>query len=125
MQTNTTFTLVKPRYRLKQLSKRDDIFIQITNEVKQIIHITKPSSPELIQYVASLIENLVLKKHSIDKQKLLEDIIKSLYPEITEKDLEAINETLEFLLTSGNIKKISISAYARHAFIFFVKRVIQ
>ena len=121
----TTFQLVKPRYKLKQLSKRDEILVQITEELKKVIFLTKNTSPELIQYIASLIENLVQSKHSIDKKLLLQDIFKTFYPEITDETLEAINSTVKFLLSSGNIRRISISTYARHAFIFFVKKVIQ
>jgi hypothetical protein len=95
------------------LLKRDLITEQIKDDiinallkVKNIIK--SPTSLELIHYITLLLESIVEKKAGIDKLALFNDILKTLFPNITEDELTKAEEVINFLLSNKLIKKIPI-----------------
>jgi hypothetical protein len=62
----------------------------------------------LIQYLATLIEAIVEKKHDIDKMTLAKEILLVLFPDITDDELQFSEKTIEYMLSQNLIKKIPI-----------------
>jgi len=114
MSNSAVLQIVQPKFTLSKLSNRDQILQQIVAEVKKISHLTFPTSIELIEYICNLIENLVAKKDSINKETLMIDILKSVFPSITDEEIASAKLLVQYLLNSGAIKKIPVLKYAIH-----------
>jgi hypothetical protein len=86
------------------------------NEVKQIIiariHELKLienrflKDPEWVSYVMNIIENIVQKKDKIDKRELIFSVAKEVLG-ASPSDLDALEKTMNFLLSNKAIKKVS------------------
>jgi len=90
---------------------------QIINTIKQDIISTiqkitnivqSPSSLELLHYIALLIESIVDKNLQIDKMTLLKDILKILFPNISDEELIFAENAVEYMLSENLIKGVPI-----------------
>jgi len=112
--TSIATQIIKPRFNLSKLSKRDNILNEIVTEVKKIVHLTYPTCIELIEYIGTLIENLVIKRDAIDKKQIFIDILKIVFPSITDEEINISVQAIEYLLNTKAIKKIPLLKYALH-----------
>jgi hypothetical protein len=97
--------------------------IDVIKKIKTLV--TSPSNLELIQYLATLIEAIVEKKHDIDKMALAKEILLGLFPNITDDELQFSENTIEFMLSQNLIKKIPILKKALSYSWEILKRVIK
>jgi hypothetical protein len=90
---------------------------QIINTIKQDIISTiqkitnivqSPNSLELLHYIALLIESIVDKNLQIDKMTLLKDILKILFPNISDEELIFAENAVEYMLSENLIKGVPI-----------------
>jgi hypothetical protein len=90
---------------------------QIINTIKQDIISTiqkitnivqSPNSLELLHYIALLIESIVDKNLQIDKMTLLKDILKILFPNISDEELIFAENAVEYMLSEKLIKGVPI-----------------
>lgn len=113
-ETDKTFKLVKPLNDLKKTIKKEELVQKIATEVKKIAGLTTVTNPDLVQFIASLIENLVIKKYGFDKKEIFIKIYQEVFKNISQDDIENNIKTLEFLLQSKLIKKIPVLKHALH-----------
>ena len=113
-ETDKTFKLVKPLNDLKKTIKKEELIQKIATEVKKIATLTTSTNPDLVQFIASLIENLIIKKYGFDKKEIFIKIYQEVFKNISAEDIENNIKTLEFLLQSKLIKKIPILKHALH-----------
>jgi len=97
--------------QLKQLE--DDIKGKIVEQVQKITKFSSPTGLDIAHYVATLIENLVLEK-SFDKMKIALNVFMILFPNITQDELQLIENNIEYLLTLRVVKKIPILTKVLH-----------
>jgi len=90
---------------------------QIINTIKQDIISTiqkitsivqSPNSLELLHYIALLIESIVDKNLQIDKMTLLKDILKILFPNISDEELIFAENAVKYMLSENLIKGVPI-----------------
>lgn len=86
--TSTILKIIKPNNALDKYIKKDQVTQTIINEVKKISHLTKPTSADFLQFVASLLENLVVKRDKIDKKELFINILRITFPQITSEEID-------------------------------------
>ena len=90
--------------------KKNDIKSSIINRLRELN--LDPNKYKLdVEYltlVCNLIEHLVHKKDKIDKKKLVIDIFTELFGEsLTQEEINAIENNIEFIHQNKNIKKVS------------------
>jgi len=121
MTKKRVLKLVQPKFTLQKLSTREAILNEICDVVKDTAKlVATPTNVELIDYIANLIENLVSKNDKIDKEQLLIDILKNIFPNITDDEIDHVKASLQFLINSNAIKKITnfkyLSSYSYDVF---------
>lgn len=117
-------TLIKPDLDILLKEKRDKILTTIVQEVQKYTtknYFTGKQDVRLIRFVCLLIENLVKKKHKLDKLELFRDVFISIFPDITNDDLTYNCQIVEDLLTNRQIKKYPVLKYALHLAYEFIK----
>ena len=117
-------SLIKPDLDILLKEKRDKILKTIYDEVQKYTlkrYFTNPTDPRLIRFIALLIENLVKKKHKINKLELLKDILILAYPTITEEEMTHDCQLVEDFLSNNQIKKYPVLKYALHLAYLFLK----
>ena len=112
--SDTVLKLVKALNSLDKNVKKYQIFEKITTEVRKVAHLTSSTNADLLQFVASLIENLVAKRDKIDKKELFIDILRAVFPQITSDEINLAIQIVQSLLDNKIIKKIPILKYALH-----------
>lgn len=60
--SSTVLKIIKPHHALDKDIRKNEIMQTILNETRKIAHLSTPTNADFIQFVGSLIENLVLKK---------------------------------------------------------------
>jgi signal transduction histidine kinase len=126
--SSTILKIIKPNNALDKDIKKYEVTQTIINEVKKISHLTKPTSADFLQFVASLLENLVVKRDKIDKKELFINILRITFPQITSEEIDLACTIVQSLIDNKIIKKIPILKYAWHLSqevlgIFFVKLI--
>jgi hypothetical protein len=111
-------SLVLPEIKLKtkMLSSvtYDTILAKVVEKLKQLPNISQyKGSLDFLRLACSMIEQLVKKKHKIDKKKLVLDIMHQVFG-LLNTELLTIGEQIEFLLQNKMIKSKSL-----------VKKVVQ
>ncbi len=77
---------------------------QLSKSIPQIVTLSKDL--ELLKLIANIIENIVCKKHKVDKKELVLEIVKKLFPLLSEQDLAVISDNIEMLHFNKLIKKV-------------------
>jgi hypothetical protein len=105
---------VQVKNSLKNKKAVDDIVNIIINKIKADLTVDNnlKSSMELLTLVVTLVENLIDNKNKPDKKKVnklnvLHDIYNKLFGNLTQQDLNIINQNIEYLLDNKLIKKYS------------------
>jgi hypothetical protein len=86
----------------------------IMDELKGIAVDTLKLDPDFLKYLSEMIENQVKKKSGDQaikpsKMDILVEIIKRLFPAISDADIEACKNIVEFLLKNQLVKKVPLS----------------
>lgn len=105
--------LVKPKNLLKNLKRTGDIIHLVLDTLKDLPDIDKQKyNPDLILYICKVVENSYDKKtladEKVNKKEMVFNILKTLYPNISEADKVIIEGIIEHLHSSGRIKKVNI-----------------
>jgi len=118
-------SLVLPEIKLKtkMLSSvtYDTILAKVVEKLKQLPNISQyKGSLDFLRLACSMIEQLVKKKHKIDKKKLVLDIMHQVFG-LLNIELLTIGEQIEFLLQNKMIKSKSLvkkvaQTVAKHVF---------
>lgn len=106
------FDIVKPMGELKQIIKRERILCDIVDEIKTFSHRVSPTHIDTVIYIACLIQSLVCKKDCIDKERLMRDILKMVFPSVTDEELDRAKEIVEDGLRTKRIKSSKLVKYA-------------
>jgi len=98
---------IQPRFALARLTKEDEIFTLIIALVKKIAPlVTDPKLPDLLEYIANLVENFVNDRDKIPRDELIIKIYRELFPAITEADIAHLLTSVRYLRDNGLIKRI-------------------
>src|SRR5688572_25964952 len=111
--------LVQPHFALTMKQEQKNVIDYILDELKGIDYVNLKHDPEFIKYLAEIIENQVKKKDdpSIVKPSKMDvfvEIMKRLFPHITEESMEASKGTVEFLLKNKLVKKVGLKKIMRY-----------
>jgi hypothetical protein len=107
--------IIQPKFSLAVLSTYDKIKQEIVNEIIKVKHLViSPTMIEFVHYISTLIENIVVKKDNINKATLFVDIIKSIFPNVTEDEISICKSIVNYLLDSNQIKKIPLLKYVTY-----------
>jgi hypothetical protein len=124
MDKYSKLSLVHPDEEIKLKFKRDEILKIIFEEANKYVarkYFTSPTDIRLVRFISLLLENLVKKKHKIDKKELFIELLKLLYPSVSENEITHDIDLIEDLLKSKQIKKIPVLKYAVHLAYEFAK----
>jgi hypothetical protein len=98
---------IQPRFALARLTKEDEIFSLIVTLVKKIAPlVTDPKLPDLLEYVANLVENFVNDRDKIGRDDLIVKIYRELFPDISEADVAHLMTSLRYLRDNRLVKRI-------------------
>jgi hypothetical protein len=106
--------LVKPAFSLNLQQDSMTITEYIIEQLKGIDIKNLKLDPDFIKYLCELIENQVSKKPIDEKEKpnkmnVLLDIVKKLFPNISNDDLKNVENIAEFMLKNNLVKKITLT----------------
>ena len=107
--------LVKSHFSLAMKQEQKNLVDFILDELKGLDIGKLQLDPDFLQYLAELIENQVSKKSTESaeskpsKMDIMIEVIKRLFPHITETELDASRGIVNFLVTNKLIKKIALS----------------
>ena len=107
--------LVKSHFSLAMKQEQKNLVDFILDELKGLDIGKLQLDPDFLKYLAELIENQVSKKSTESaeskpsKMDILMEVIKRLFPHITDTELDASRGIVNFLVTNKLIKKIALS----------------
>jgi hypothetical protein len=107
--------LVKSHFSLVMKQEQKNLVDYILDELKGLDIAKLQLDPDFLKYLAELIENQVSKKSTESaeskpsKMDVLVEVIKRLFPHITETELDASRGIVNFLVTNKLIKKVPLS----------------
>jgi len=90
--------------------KKNEIKTSIINRLRELnLDPTKYKlDAEYLTLICNLVEHLVVKKDKIDKKKLVLDVFNDLFScDITQEEINTIENNIEFIFQNKNIKKVS------------------
>ena len=107
--------LVKSHFSLVMKQEQKNLVDYILDELKGLDITKLQLDPDFLKYLAELIENQVSKKSTESaeskpsKMDIMIEVIKRLFPHITEIELDACRGIVNFLVTNKLIKKVALS----------------
>ncbi|OYX60891.1 MAG: hypothetical protein B7Y96_01195 [Comamonadaceae bacterium 32-67-11] len=107
--------LVKSHFTLVMKQEQKNLVDYILDELKGVDLDKLQLDPDFLKYLAELIENQVSKKSTESaeskpsKMDIMIEVIKRLFPHITETELEASRGIVNFLVSNKLIKKVALS----------------
>jgi hypothetical protein len=107
--------LVKSHFSLVTKQEQKNLVDYILDELKGLDITKLQLDPDFLKYLAELIENQVSKKSTESaeskpsKMDILVEVIKRLFPQITETELDASRGIVNFLVANKLIKKVALS----------------
>ena len=107
--------LVKSHFSLAMKQEQKNLVDFILDELKGLDIGKLQLDPDFLKYLAELIENQVSKKSTESaeskpsKMDIMIEVIKRLFPHITDTELDASRGIVNFLVTNKLIKKIALS----------------
>lgn len=116
--------LVKPTFSIKLKQEEKNLIDYILDEMKSLDISQLKLDPDFLKYIAELIENQVNRKTTDSastkpsKLDILIEILKRLFPAITEEEITVSKGIVEFLLKNDCIKKVSLSKIM----LFYIKK---
>lgn len=107
--------LVKPNFSLTLCQEQKTLIDYVLEEMKGIDVDAMKLQPEFLMYISEIIENQVAKKGAEEKDakpnkmEILIEILKKLFPKITQSEIEACRGIVEFLLKNKMVKKTKLT----------------
>jgi hypothetical protein len=106
--------LVKPHFLVVQKQERKNLTDFIIDELKSISVDGLKLDPDFLKYVAEMVENQISSAPAdpaakADKMAIVTDILKKLFPSITEAEIESSKNIIEFLLKNNLVQKVGLS----------------
>ena len=105
--------LVKSHFSLVMKQEQKNLVDYILDELKGLDIAKLQLDPDFLKYLAELIENQVSKKSTESaeskpsKMDIMIEVIKRLFPHITETELDASRGIVNFLVANKLIKKVA------------------
>ena len=125
MSNDNIIKLVNLPVNLQKAQTIDTIKQDIISTIQKITNIVQsPKSLELLHYIALLIESIVDKNLKIDKMALLKDILKFLFPNISDEELIFAENAVNYMLSQNLIKGIPILKKAMNYAYEILKKLI-
>ena len=125
MSNDNIIKLVNLPVNLQKAQTIDTIKQDIISTIQKITNIVQsPKSLELLHYIALLIESIVDKNLQIDKMALLKDILKVLFPNISDEELNFAENAVNYMLSQNLIKGIPILKKAMNYAYEILKKLI-
>ncbi len=113
--------LVKPNFHLSMKKEQKTLSDHIMEQLTNIDISSLKLDPDFIRYICELIENQVKtdeKEAKPNKLDIFMEIIKKLFPNVPEADLNTAKGIVEFLLKNKMVKKMKLSKIM----IFYLKK---
>ena len=106
--------LVKSHFTLTMKQEQKNLVDYIIDELKGLDVSKLQLDPDFLKYLAEIIENQVKKKSDCAESKpskmdILVEIVKRVFPSISDTELDACRGIVEFLLKQGLVKKVALS----------------
>ena len=125
MSNDNIIKMVNLPVNLQKAQTIDTIKQDIISTIQKITNIVQsPKSLELLHYIALLIESIVDKNLQIDKMVLLKDILKFLFPNISDEDLIFAENAVNYMLSQNLIKGVPILKKAMNYAYEILKKLI-
>lgn len=118
--------LVKPHFSLVLKQEQKNLIDFILDELKDLSVESLMLDPDFLKYICELIENQVCTVHSdpavpkSNKMNAMVEILKRLFPQVSDAELEPCKVIVEFILKNKLVKKIPVS----EVFKFYLKKTI-
>ena len=110
-----TTKLVKGHFSLTLKQEQKNLIDFIMDELKDLDLSSLKLDPDFLKYLSEIIENQVKKKIGDDastkpsKMDILVELLKRLFPQVTDVEIDACRGIVEFLLKQGLVKKVALS----------------
>ena len=107
--------LVKAHFALTLKQEQKNLVDYILDELKGLSVENLMKDPDFLKYLAEIIENQVKKKSGDapdakpSKMDILVEILKRLFPHITEVDITTCKGIVEFLLANKLVRKVALT----------------
>jgi len=125
MSNDNIIKMVNLPVNLQKAQTIDTIKQDIISTIQKITNIVQsPKSLELLHYIALLIESITDKNLQIDKMALLKDILKVLFPNISDEELNFAENAVNYMLSQNLIKGIPILKKAMNYAYKILKKLI-
>ena len=111
--------LVKPHFCLTLKQEQKNLIDYVMGELQELDIKTLKLDPDFLKYLSELIENQVKKKtddaeSKPSKMDILIEIIKRLFPHISDVELDACKNIVEFLLANKLVKKVGLTKIMKY-----------
>jgi hypothetical protein len=105
--------LVEPHYLIVQMQEQKNLTNFILDTLKSIPIEELILDPDFLKYIAQLIENEIKCNTTKltskpDKMSILVSILKTLFPTISDSDINNSKKIVEFLLVNAMVKKVEL-----------------
>ena len=98
-------TYVPFERKLQKVDIEKQLIATLENRIRSLPNFQELKlNPELVLYACNLIENIVKRKYKIDKKNLCVNVLTSIFA-FTDADKKSCGEIVEFLHSTGQIKK--------------------
>lgn len=112
--------LIKPHFALTLKQEQKNLIDFIMDEMKGLDVANLKLDVDFMKYLAEVIENQVTRKASDSsetkpsKMDILVEIVKRLFPQITDVEVSACKGIVEFLLSNKLIKKVPLTKIIKY-----------
>ena len=114
--------LVKPHFTIVMKQEQKNIIYHVLDTLKDVDISGLSIDPDFLKYLSELIENQVTSVSDTSakpgKIDILSEVLKRLYPNISDSDLATSINIVEYLLKNNLVKKVSISKIMK----FYLKK---
>ena len=114
--------LVKPHFTIVMKQEQKNIIDHVLDTLKDVDISGLSIDPDFLKYLSELIENQVTSVSDTSakpgKIDILSEVLKRLYPNISDSDLATSINIVKYLLKNNLVKKVSISKIMK----FYLKK---
>ena len=114
--------LVKPHFSIVMKQEQKNIIDHVLDELKDLDISSLKLDPDFLKYLSELIENQVQTVSDSTtkpgKMDILVEVIKRLFPSITDAEIASSTNIVEYLLKNNMVKKVSLSKIMK----FYLKK---
>jgi len=112
--------LVKSHFSLVMKQEQKNLVDYIMDELKGVSIEKLKLDPDFLKYLAEIIENQVSKKSTDSdeakpsKMDILVEVVKRLFPQISDTELDACKGIVNFLVSNKLVKKVPLSKIMKY-----------